>query len=457
MAIIRPRLTDYYDIGVTQEEVDFAIPFLDEDIPLYVDPFLLWKSPSMQDNALHTVMLASFNQLGRRWQSGARDQANQILVSLSECEEVGLGHAKNKKGKRIGAETANEVLSLFSTIPEIRIGGLHHIEELNLLTDQIGRDRISDLACNLLKSFLIDYTIDQANMFAIPREEVSLLGVFDLRTQDLASERVSLPTNPETHAPILLVPKRWLRFVPWINRDEFFSGAHIESEDQSLDLARGTVGTLSYNRNNYGMIRAYVAAKERSQTDCRNDPLFTPIPVLSAKRKLAAIRKLPTGNDNNADKAYEDLVAPLMASMLYPQLDFAKTQSRTDSGALIRDLLFYNGRSTEFLRDIYDTYASRQIVVELKNVKSVEREHINQLNRYLNSEFGRFGIIVTRNPLPRAMFRSTIDLWSGQRRCIIALTDEDLDVMCTVFDSKQRLPLEVILKAYVEFTRSCPA
>ena len=41
MTIVRPRLVDYYNVPITQEEVDFAIPFLDEDIPLYLDPFLL--------------------------------------------------------------------------------------------------------------------------------------------------------------------------------------------------------------------------------------------------------------------------------------------------------------------------------------------------------------------------------------------------------------------------------
>ena len=64
MALIRPRLNDYYNLLFTQEEVDFAIPFLDEDIPLYLDPFLLWKSPSQQDNALHTAITNSFNHLG---------------------------------------------------------------------------------------------------------------------------------------------------------------------------------------------------------------------------------------------------------------------------------------------------------------------------------------------------------------------------------------------------------
>jgi hypothetical protein len=70
MAIIRPRLNDYHNLPFRQEDVDFAIPFLDEDIPLYVDPFLLWKVTSQQDNALHTSVVNSFNQLGHLFVKG---------------------------------------------------------------------------------------------------------------------------------------------------------------------------------------------------------------------------------------------------------------------------------------------------------------------------------------------------------------------------------------------------
>ena len=124
---------------------------------------------------------------------------------------------------------------------------------------------------------------------------------------------------------------------------------------------------------------------------------------------------------------------------------------------MIRDLIFYNNRSFDFLRDIFDLYDSRQLVFELKNVREVEREHINQLNRYLKDEFGRFGVLVTRNPLPKHIFKNTIDLWSAQRRCIIALTDSDLELMVTVFESRQRLPIEVLQRAYIDFTRLCPS
>jgi hypothetical protein len=95
--------------------------------------------------------------------------------------------------------------------------------------------------------------------------------------------------------------------------------------------------------------------------------------------------------------------------------------------------------------------------MEMKNVHKIGREHINQLNRYLSNEFGSFGVFITRNQLPRAMFSNTVDLWSGQRRCIIALIDVDLELMVEVFESKQRQPIEVLKKKYVEFRRACPS
>lgn len=93
----------------------------------------------------------------------------------------------------------------------------------------------------------------------------------------------------------------------------------------------------------------------------------------------------------------------------------------------------------------------------MKNVNELSRDHINQLNRYLAEQFGRFGIILTRNAPKKNILKNTIDLWAGQRKCIICLTDEDVRMMVNVFESKQRDPMEVINKKYVEFIRMCPA
>lgn len=453
MALVRPRLNDYHELAFTQEEADFAIPFLDDDIPLYVDPFLLWKSPSMQDQALHTALVSSFNHLGWLAKTGKEKEAVEALIRISECQEAGLGSARDKQGKRIGEGTAKDILTLFSSIPQVKQGGFEHIEEIQMFVDQIGKDRVSDLTCSLTKSFLIDFTIDQCRKLAIPTKDVALDGVFDYTAKAFKNEKLPLPVNPNTNAPLLLVPKRWLRFSPWINYDDYFAAACVK--DGTTPKER--VAVLQFNRHHYDMVQTYVRQKERTQADCKNDPLFRPIAVSSARRKLEEIKKLPSGKTDNADKRYEELVCQLLASLLYPQLDFAAEQSRTDSGVLIRDLIFYNNRSLDFLKDIFDFYGSRQLVFELKNVREVEREHVNQLNRYLTDEFGKFGVLITRNPLPKHIYKNTIDLWSGQRRCILALTDADLEMMVTVFESKQRLPIEVLKRAYVDFTRACPS
>ncbi len=455
MDYVRPRLNDYHGLLFTQEEVDFAIPFVSEDIPLFVDPFLLWKSPSLQDNALHTAITNCFNNLGALVKKGKSDEAAQLLIASSECAEVGLGDSIKRKGKPIGRAVAENILQLFRDIPQLGQAGFVHFETIQLYVDQIAKDRISDLTCSFAKSFLIDFTIQQCDQHKIPRSDTRL-PVYDYREHRIVEEKVSLPISPDIQAPILLVPKRWLRFVPWINYEDYFDGYYTKEILKPEKTALSRVAVLNFNRHNYDVVTTYISRKELQKGGCQNDPLFKSIPIVSASRHLKSIESLPSGKDNNADKNYETHVCPLFASLFYPELDFAVSQSRTDSGVLIRDLIFYNNRSHEFFRDIFEAYGSRQLVFELKNVKTIERNHINQLNRYLNETFGRFGVIVTRNPPPRNIFQNTVDLWSGQRRCILILEDSDIKMMCQLYESKQRSPIDVLKKKYIEFTRACP-
>ena len=456
--LIRPRLTDYHGIHLAQEQIDFLIPYLNEDIPLYVDPFLMWMSPSQQDVSLHNSLIQSFNYLGYLVQENNKPQAIEQLIVSSECSEVGLGYSLTRKGKRIGVPTAEEILSLFQNIPFLAEKGFTHIETAQLFVDQVGKDRISDITCSFIKSFLIDYTIEQCEKYGIPLVDTNINNVYHQRKNVFEPvELTKLPINPETNHPVLFVPKRWLRKSNWISNDNYFYD-YLPKEifqDTENHLDKGEI--VTYNRENFGIVERYIEYKEINARDCTNDPMFSPLPVLSTKRKFRSILSLPTGKEDNASGKYEDWSAELLATLLYPHLDFAEIQSRTESGVLIRDLVFYNNRSIDFWNEIFTDYGSQQIVFEMKNVKEIEREHVNQLNRYLVNHFGKFGIFITRNKLPQKIFKNTIDLWSGQRKCIIALTDEDIKLMVTLYESKQRMPFEVIKKKFVEFMRACPS
>ena len=454
--LIRPRLTDYHEIHMPQSELDFAIPFLNEDIPLYVDPFLLWKSPSLQDKALHQALLTAFNNLGRLANEGKKALAIAQLIAASECNEVGFGSSVNRLGKKIGVTLAEQVIALFEKISYYKQSGFRHLEETQLLVSGVNKDRISDITCSLLKSFLIDYTHQECVEIGLPMQEVSVSNVFNHDTFTFERITATLPVHPEHQFPILFTPKRWLRHIPWISYDVYFQ-RHCPQDDIAHEgEKRSRVKVLTYNRDNYDVVDSFVKQREREQSDCHNDPLFRQLPVISARRKLTAMLKLPTGKTDMADKKYEECIAELFASLFYPQLDFAQVQARTDSGVSIRDLIFYNSRTDEFLKEIMDDYGSRQVTMEMKNVANVEREHIDQINRYLYDELGKFGVLVTRRELKRAERQRVIDLWSGQRKAIISVTDIDVEQMVEVFESKQRAPLDVLKKKYVEFRRACP-
>lgn len=458
MDIIRPRLTDHYGIHKSQTELDFAIQFFDEDIPLYVDPFLLWKSPSLQDQSLHTAITNPFNYLNFLIKKGRSEEALSMLINLSECQEVGLGVSKTRKGVKIGEAQGQKILALFSDIPEYSQFGFTHFEVIQLYVSGISKDRISDIACNYIKSFLIDYTIEQCEINGIPTEGVILDSIYNYKTNVIdINQKTYLPVNPTTKDPIIFTPKRWLRFNTWINYEDYFKSHCPRDEIFNPNEPEDKVKVLTFNRDNYDVIDEYIKYKDKCSSDCKNDPLFSQIPVLSAKRKLNQILKLNTGKEGGADMEYEDLSTDLLASIFYPHLDFAQTQSRTESGRHIRDLIFYNNRDIDFLDEIFTDYDNRQLVIEMKNVKEINRDHINQLNRYMQNNIGRFGVFLTRNPLSKAMFSNTIDLWSSQRKCIIAITDEDLKLMVEVYESKQRSPIEVLKKKYIEFRRLCPS
>jgi len=293
--MFRPRLIDIHNIQKSQEELDFAIPIVDEDIPLYVDPFLLWKSVSQQDQSLHTSIVNSFNRLGNEYLKGNEKDAISKLVTLSECESIGLGFSKSRSGKRISEKQANSILQLFKNIPQINKQGFTHFEEIQLLVDNISKDRISDLASNFILSFLIDFTIDQCERLGIPIEKVQLDHVYNYRDNKISEETTYLPINPKNSDPIVFVPKRWLRFVPWINYEDYFKGYFIEKGLNGEDELPDRVKVLNYNRHNYFIFSTYIEQKEKKQYDCVNDPLFKQIPILSSKRKISELAKIPSG------------------------------------------------------------------------------------------------------------------------------------------------------------------
>ncbi|WP_103965010.1 hypothetical protein [Nonomuraea solani] len=455
--IFNPRLSDVFGLVIRQDEVDFVVPHLREDLPLYLDPFLLWKSGDPEYRRLHTDLLRFVDEVRKHAVEGRAIRAGMLLSEVSEPVELGLGYAEGtKRGSALGSGTIDGIIRTFRQVPQLQTAGLDHLEVLSLLVPGIAEDRISDLTASVIKRWLSEFTERRCGDWGIPTARHRLLS-WDAAALDWRPFDASLPCNPNDGSPILLAPLNLLRRLPWINYGDYYRTAYAP-----LVLPPGRAGrvakqdVLTYNRAHYDTIRSYVAEREAAADVCTPDPLFTPLRLATVKKKVSEIKALPTGRDNGADKKFEELAFDVLSSVLYPELDLAGQQERTISNVHIRDVIFHNDGKTPFLTDLRDQYGARQLVFELKNVAAVETEHVNQVYRYLDDEdMGRLGVIVARNPPKTSVQRNIVDLHSSKRCAVLCLDDSDLDLMVALLDSGRRA-IEALRKKHVEFTRLLP-
>lgn len=456
--VVNPRLSDVFGLIIRQDEVDFVVPHLREDLPLCLDPFLLWKSDKPEYQALHAALLGFVDEVRQHVVAGRTMKAGTLLAQVTEPVELGLGYAAgSKRGSALGPTTESAIIETIRQIPQFEASGLEHLEVLALLVPGIAEDRISDLTASVIKAWLAEFTQKRCAEHGVPTGKFRLTA-WDAGRLDWRPFEARLPYNPDDGSPVLLAPLDLLRRLPWINYGDYYKSTYapLVLPPSRTGGAVAKPDVLAYNRAHFDLVKGYVAEREAQAGACAPDPLFTPLRLSTVKKKVREIKALKTGRDDGEDKRFEALAVDVLSTLFYPELDLAADQVRTVSGAHIRDLIFHNDGKTPFLTDLRDLYGARQAVFEFKNVAKIEAEHVNQVHRYLDDEeMGRFGVLVGRLPPRASVLRNIVDLHSSKRATVLCMDDSDLDLMVSLLESGRR-PIEALRKKYVEFTRRLP-
>jgi hypothetical protein len=82
--LVNPRLSDVFGLVIRQDEVDFVVPHMREDLPLYLDPFLLWKSEDPRYRELHDVLLGFVGQVRTHALADHDIAAQRLLAEVRE-------------------------------------------------------------------------------------------------------------------------------------------------------------------------------------------------------------------------------------------------------------------------------------------------------------------------------------------------------------------------------------
>lgn len=217
---------------------------LASDLPLFVDPFLLFNSKKQEYRDLHDGMI--------RYLLFLRDRATPdldlgLIRSWYMFQEVKqnwlgftvLGNSGTGLGKEFARALHSSLGSILKGFGEESITKGAHLEKLALIKEGVGRDNISDFTTNLIKGYLLEYTqafaqkhlsADQRGTFSVTR------AAFNYETETWESRQYELPALRGDY--VLLTPADMLtKDDTWISRSDLvreFSSIPDAIEDDEL-------------------------------------------------------------------------------------------------------------------------------------------------------------------------------------------------------------------------------
>lgn len=134
---------------------------IDSDLPLFIDPFLLFASERKEYRKLHKEIVGHLIDL--KDIAIKNPNPDIALFQFPEIKQNWLGVCKwGNNGRGLGPKFAKDVIKAFhgfySNFGNEKETASSHIEKLTLVGDGIGKDFISDFTTNLMLEYLLGYT-----------------------------------------------------------------------------------------------------------------------------------------------------------------------------------------------------------------------------------------------------------------------------------------------------------
>lgn len=198
------------------------------DLPLFIDPFLLFNSQKEEYRNLHEEIIKYLRFLRDKVKGG------QLPIGLlhgwckfPEVKQTWLGFTKTgNTGRGLGNKFAvalhDSLDNIFRDFGEEKLTQSSHLEKLCLIRDGVGRDCISDFTTNLIKGFLCEFTQEfaRAHIATGKRKIKSVRDVrFNYETESWEISEYDLPWANGDY--VLLTPRELLtKDDTWINKTD---------------------------------------------------------------------------------------------------------------------------------------------------------------------------------------------------------------------------------------------
>jgi hypothetical protein len=271
------HFSDYFGVSPRKlkEYGAFNVSLIN-DLPLFIDPFLLFNSANKEYRKLHADLIDYLRFLRKRATTGLDPGLVGAWYTFKEVKQTWLGFSeRGNEGHGLGRDFARDLHSnlgtVFATFGAERVTTGSHLEKLCLIRRGVGRDSISDFTTNLIKSYLLAYTqrFAQEQIDPKKRRKVIVPRVqFNYNTESWEAGSYDLPWLDNDF--VLLTPRDILtKDENWINRSDMIG-------DFSDILVAMPNAELRAQLNNYlvGVLPKEPSDKERREAIARTIEQF---------------------------------------------------------------------------------------------------------------------------------------------------------------------------------------
>jgi hypothetical protein len=470
------RVSSCFNLSKTQPELDFVDVDVETDNFLFVDPFAISQRPDPWSREAHQMIIDFFQRVVDLVRANDRSTALEALAYLHEPNETRLGYSRAApQGAGIGLMQADDLLEALSRSTAVQTGSLNSLEECELMVEGIGRDKISDLATNIIRGKLANYTKEQCNLHGIPTQKLPLPPHYNARAHLWRSDYFDLPLADGR--PLVLVPKLIARYNFAYNHPSFYRHYVLNFlQTEHLSAGSSLVRTLKNGRRRVtkkDLEEVYPCTKENIAAFARQHPEvladyrrnlakierqdLAMEPDEAQERALAgalidAMTRIGTGSTQAS--AYHNLMVGVLEFLFFPHLVTPVKEQEIHQGRKRIDIAMNNSATSGIfealhaIRKVFCPY----VFIECKNYRNeIANPEMDQIAGRFSTNRGQFGIVCCRNFENRNLFVERCrDTYKDGRGLVIGISDIEISLLLHHIANGERRRVDAELTRYVD-------
>lgn len=468
-------LSEYFNLGKTQFELDFVDINPEKDMTLFLDPYFIAKCDFPFAIEAHATLKSFFEFLLALLRGNKIGYAREIFSYLVENNDVCMGLSQGvPQGHGMGPMDTEKIFQTLLTSRALQTGIMEDIEDFRIFVPNVDKDKVSDMTANIIRHHLIEYTQQQCDLHNISLVNNVPSGMFwnPIRKTWMSEYTKRLIVN---HRPILLVPKRIVSYSDKYTPNEyrqhfvlnFLQNEHLHMNSPLVQARRNGdkyVTKKSIRNQQYVLDKEYLAnftlshpevfANFRTNTAYKISPIdgsvFNNLDVDEICKYLSKrLQSIQSGT--KFATVYHNLMIGILELLFYPNLSTPKKEMPIHEGRKRIDITFNNSAESGFFFRIPNTtnISCEFLFIECKNYTGeVSNPELDQLSGRFSKRRGTLGILACRqiDNVPLFINRCK-DTYNDDRGLIIPITDDDIIKALDDFPKHTSSAIENILES----------